>query len=203
MTTLFDSQLSCRDYASHLLHVGDLLEWAKSKRLHLKTTPPIDSSEFVQVEALLCAIERHAGELTPDQALEIVLNDPVLKNDPIFQKYPDDIDPTKCRWLIGSEAHRKWRELLTGAIELRELMLLDFGSKLPIDTAPEQSPATPAPVAGKKWTPEKLAELKAYREVHTMPETAVKFGISEQRIRGLLPSQKPKAKPFAGLIHRM
>ena len=69
--------------------------------------------------------------------------------------------------------------------------------------APAQSPATPAPVTGKRWTPEKLAELKAYREVHTMPETAVKFGISEQRIRQLQPSKKPKAKPFAGLIHRM
>lgn len=72
-------------------------------------------------------------------------------------------------------------------------------------TAPILSPATPAPVVtgGKKWTPEKLAELKTYREAHTMPETAVKFGISEQRIRDLLPSKKPKAKPFAGLIHRM
>ena len=61
----------------------------------------------------------------------------------------------------------------------------------------------PVVIGGKKWTPEKLAELKAYREVYTMPETDVKFNISEQRIRDLLPSQKPKAKPFAGLIHRM
>lgn len=72
------------------------------------------------------------------------------------------------------------------------------------EPAPAQTAATPAPVTGgKKWTPEKLAELKTYRETHTMPETAVKFGISEQRIRDLLPSKKPKAKPFAGLIHRM
>ena len=71
--------------------------------------------------------------------------------------------------------------------------------------APAQNTATHAPEAtgGKKWTPEKLAELKTYREAHTMPETAVKFGISEQRIRELLPSKKPKAKPFPGLIHRM
>ena len=146
MTTLFDSRLSDGDYASHLLHVGDLLTWVKSKRLHLRTTPPIDKSEFVQVEALLCAIERHAGNLTPDQALTIVLNDPVLKNDPALQKYPDDIDPTTCRWLLGAEAHRKWRELLSGAIAAHELALLDFGSKLPIDNAPAQNTATPAPV---------------------------------------------------------
>ena len=64
---------------------------------------------------------------------------------------------------------------------------------------------SPVPVVagGKKWTLEKLAELKAYRDTHTMPETASKFGISEQRIRQLLPSGKTKAELFAGLIHRM
>lgn len=64
--------------------------------------------------------------------------------------------------------------------------------------------ASPAPVAtgGVKWTPERMAELKAFRKSHTMPETVKKFRISEQRIRQLLPSAKPKAKPFAGLIHR-
>ena len=146
MTTLFHAGLSGRDYASHLLHVGDLLEWTKSKRLHLKTTPPVNEFEFVQVEALLSAIERNANNLTPDQALEIVLNTPALKDDPIFQKYPDDIDPTTCRWLIGANAHKKWRELLTDAITAHEVTLLDFGSKLPIHTAPATDTATTAPV---------------------------------------------------------
>lgn len=68
-------------------------------------------------------------------------------------------------------------------------------------TAPAQ---TAAPVVtGRKWTPEKLAELKAYREAHTMPETAAEFRISEARIRKLLPTQKPKAEPFAALVHRI
>jgi hypothetical protein len=78
--------------------------------------------------------------------------------------------------------------------------------------APAQNPAEPAPVAPsassepssrKRWTPEKLAELEAYRATHTMPETAAKFGITEQRIRQLLPSAKPKASPFSGLTHRL
>lgn len=79
--------------------------------------------------------------------------------------------------------------------------------------APAQRPAEPAPVAtesacnmpgnGKKWTPEKKSELQAYRENHTMPETAAKFGISEQRIRQLLPRANPKnASPFPGVIYR-
>jgi hypothetical protein len=62
--------------------------------------------------------------------------------------------------------------------------------------------AQPDTVAGKKWTPKKLDELKAYRDTHTMQETSYKFGISEQRIRQLLPSKKAKAQPYAGLIHR-
>ena len=76
-------------------------------------------------------------------------------------------------------------------------------------TAPTQSAATPAPVAAdsasnapaKKWTAEKLAELKAYRAAHTMPETAKKFGITEQRIRHLLPSDKPKSKGYSAFTH--
>jgi len=63
--------------------------------------------------------------------------------------------------------------------------------------------ASNAPGNGKVWTPEKLAELKAYRAAHTMPETATKFGISEQRIRQLLPSNKPKQKGYSAFTHRM
>jgi hypothetical protein len=68
---------------------------------------------------------------------------------------------------------------------------------------------TPAPIgqvfsdgSAKKWTPEKLDELRSWRDAHTMPETAAKFGISVQRIRQLLPRKSPKASPFSGVIHR-
>ncbi len=54
----------------------------------------------------------------------------------------------------------------------------------------------------KRWTTEKLAELKAYRDTHKMTETVAKFGISEQLIRKKLPRGKPKATPFSELIHR-
>lgn len=83
----------------------------------------------------------------------------------------------------------------------------------PEQSAPAQSPAEPAPVATEsasnkpgsreKWTPEKKSELQAYRESHTMPQTAAKFGISEQRIRQLLPRANPKkTSPFPGVIYR-
>lgn len=54
----------------------------------------------------------------------------------------------------------------------------------------------------KKWTTEKLAKLEAYRQTHTMPDTAKEFGISEQRIRQLLPTKKAAATPFSGLVNR-
>lgn len=82
-----------------------------------------------------------------------------------------------------------------------------------VPDAPAKPQAAPAPIVadsasnapgnGKVWTPEKLAELKAYRATHTMPETATKFGISEQRIRQLLPSNKPKQKGYSAFTHRM
>jgi hypothetical protein len=172
MTTLFDSRLSDRDYASYLLHVGDLVKWVESKRLHLQAAPD-DMHEFVQVEALLSAIERHANNVTPEQALNIVLNDPVLKNDPVIQKYPDDIDPITCRWLLGAEAHRKWRELLYSAISAGELTLLDFGSKLPVNIAPTESTATPAPAPSKsatdgKATPNWKMQIQAEATAHCL-----------------------------------
>lgn len=69
-------------------------------------------------------------------------------------------------------------------------------------TAPEQSPATPAPVAGgKKWTPENKAELKAFRDAHTEKETAAKFGISGSRIRKLLPTGEPQKTTYSGFKH--
>lgn len=82
-----------------------------------------------------------------------------------------------------------------------------------INTTAQTKAAPPAPIVadsasnapgnGKVWTPEKLAELKAYRATHTMPETATKFGISEQRIRQLLPSNKPKKKGYSAFTHHM
>jgi hypothetical protein len=46
---------------------------------------------------------------------------------------------------------------------------------------------------GEKWTDEKLAELRAFRDEHGTKAAAKKFGISEARIRQLLPTEKPPA----------
>ncbi|MCL6555003.1 MAG: hypothetical protein K6T56_01430 [Burkholderiales bacterium] len=47
------------------------------------------------------------------------------------------------------------------------------------------------PEEQKKWTPEKLAELRAFRDEHGTKAAAKKFGISEARVRQLLPKEPP------------
>lgn len=64
-------------------------------------------------------------------------------------------------------------------------------------TEPAEQPAKPG--TGKRWTPEFLAEVKAYRARHTEHETAVKFGVSGSLVRRKLAAEKPKASPFTGL----
>jgi len=50
-----------------------------------------------------------------------------------------------------------------------------------------------APGVRERWTDEALAELRAYRDEHGTRAAAERFGISESRIRQLLPAEKPAA----------
>jgi hypothetical protein len=58
-------------------------------------------------------------------------------------------------------------------------------------------------VSATRWEPEKLQQLKDYRANHTMPETAKHFGISEQRIRQLLPRNSTKLNGHNVFSHRI
>ena len=50
---------------------------------------------------------------------------------------------------------------------------------------------------GAKWSPERLAELAAYRAARGTKEAAIRFGITSARVRKLLPRAKPPAAPAA------
>jgi hypothetical protein len=77
-------------------------------------------------------------------------------------------------------------------------------AQTPAQFSAAPAPANKTPASNCKiWTTEKLAELKAYRELNTMAKTVKKFGISAQRIRQLLPSEKPTKNVYAGLIHQI
>ena len=137
---LFHADIVDRAFGSALLSVSRLRDWINSKGLHLITKPPINDFEFVQVEALLCAIERAASDgLTHPQAETIVRVSKTLADDPAV-----DI---AAPWLIGADAHQQWRGVIVQAVQHGELALLDFGSKLPIQTVPAQTATPPAPVA--------------------------------------------------------
>jgi hypothetical protein len=61
----------------------------------------------------------------------------------------------------------------------------------------------PAPIqaSGQRWTPEAKAELAAYKAAHGTKKTAAHFGISEQRVRALCPSEKPALKGYSAFTH--
>ena len=133
---LFHPDLVDREFGSYLLSVPKLTEWAAKQGLEVVTHPPIGGFQFVQVEAFLCAIERAARESTRDeqQAAAIVQATPHLAQDRAAEVAP--------RWLVGADAHMQWRRLLERAVEAGELVLLHFGSKLPVEarTEPQTAP---------------------------------------------------------------
>lgn len=96
------------------------------------------------------------------------------------------------------------RELLTPKVEPEPAV---------VGAAPAQpQTAQPAPVVaesasnmpgnGRVWTPEKLAEVQAYRDAHGTKAAAEHFKVSEQLIRRKLPSKKPTPKGYSAFTHR-
>lgn len=124
MKVLSHSALHGRDFGSSLLAVEDLKDWLKANRLRLFAKPAIDGYDFVQVECLLLAIEHAAGDVSYEEAVEIVNADPFLASDDAASFAP--------KWLVSAEAARKWRMRITYAMTQGDLYPLDFGSKLPI-----------------------------------------------------------------------
>jgi hypothetical protein len=53
---------------------------------------------------------------------------------------------------------------------------------------------------GGKWTDEELAALRDYRDKHGTKAAARQFGISESRVRQLLPTEKPPRKSHLALL---
>lgn len=125
MKIMSHEHLHCREFGSSLFSVEDFFKWLHENNLRILTDPDIKNLEFIQIEGLLCAIERAAGRVERDEALEIVKNDPSLINHRMAE-----INPS---WLVGAESHRKWRVRINEAVSAGELVPLDYGSKLPIE----------------------------------------------------------------------
>lgn len=190
-STLFHAELVDREFGSALLPVADLLEWAKLKRLHLKTEPPIDGFEFVQVEALLCAIERPFQGLTHEQAEEIATADPALRGDRATRVCP--------AWLLGADAHLRWRKILMRATKAGELVLLDFLSKMPIEAMAKTAPVAQAPEKPLQRTAaQDAAILAAIQQAGYDPVTLPKNAPGKPGVRAAIRQTLKESLLFTG-----
>ncbi len=198
MSVLFRAELSEREFSSHLLSVVDLLAWAKSKGLSIKTSPSIGQFEFITAETLLCAIEREVSNtVTPEQALEIVSNDSELST------HRAAGDPHMSRWLLSANASKQWRELLKTDISAGELTLLHFNSKLPTSRPTETGTVHIDKEKQKAAQPEaeptevdKAAPDTNYGWKKKAKDLAYKI-IKRQKTKDLYPSQDHIAEEIA------
>ena len=112
MKTLFDKDLCPRPFGSAVFNVPALLEWATKKGLSLPTVPPLTDFAFAQAECVLSLIaNRPHHSFTPDEAHAIAAANPLLAHHPAAQSAA----PTAV-WLVGAEASRPWREILSTQI---------------------------------------------------------------------------------------
>lgn len=150
MNILFHESIAGREFGAWLLNTKEFLTWADEKHLPVQTDPSLEGFEFVQAEALLCAIERTARRYSPAEAWSIVqTNQNLMCSDYVRigqasgNWCPEE--DTGMVWLIGANSHTKWRGLLEDAIARGELRLFDPVSLLPVtplgaDAAPSQEP---------------------------------------------------------------
>ena len=128
--TLFNEKLIAREFGSHLFSVNDLLQWAESKNLHPPNIALLEEYEFVQVECFLFEIYKRAVNVTPSETLAIILASNIASKNPLAIEQP--------AYFLGGDAEVAWRKIVKEAIESGELVILDFGSKLPAFQAMKQ-----------------------------------------------------------------
>ena len=111
----------------------------------------------------------------------------LVAGEPDFETVPDD-----CR-VVGYDVHA---------------LADEYTEPEAAQAEPQAAPvvadsASNAPGNGKVWTPEKLAEVGAYRKKHGTKKTAAHYQVAEARIRQLLPGDKPTPKGYSAFTHRM
>lgn len=78
-----------------------------------------------------------------------------------------------------------------------------FNLSVAIGKEPEPEAAPVVAANARKWTPEFLATVKAYRDKHGAGKAAVHFGVSEQLIRRKLPRGITPLKGVSAFTHRI
>lgn len=117
----------------------------------------------------------------------------------------DFVEPgTSPAWRMKQPASFNSTDLILLGAELTAftVSISEPQKSAPIATN-SRSPSSPSspPARGTSWTPERLAELKAYRERKGTKAAALHFGISEALIRKKLPGKKSAPGGFSGFKH--
>lgn len=72
----------------------------------------------------------------------------------------------------------------------------------PPDPGPREATAAQYSNGTKRWTPESMRELAEYRQKHGTKKAASWAGVTESRVRALLPRGAPRAKGYGVFTHR-
>ncbi|KVS40476.1 hypothetical protein [Burkholderia ubonensis] len=200
MATRFNKGLTGRPFGAALLSIAELRAWLARGHRELETDPPLATSGFIQVEVLLCDIERAAmSEYAPDEAQAIVDDRPDIAVREIVDGEPLEEVPT---WIIASERHLFWRKCLGAAIERKELVLLDPVTKQPIGR--QANGATKTSSGRNKLTKEQRSEIvQREKKGEKHQALADEFGVTRQAVDKLCNDAKPPvATPFSRMISK-
>ena len=163
----------------------------------------------ILVKLMAAYVEWHLQKRNPDRPKSVFLEG-CLNDDGTLPEI-NSLAKLPGSW-VRREAVNRFLLQLEGELGLKSAY--DFGSirktadPLSMD-GQRLIKATPTPMAadsastvpGKVRTPEKLAEMKAYREKHGTKKAAAHYQVSEARIRKLLPGDKPKSKGYSAFTH--
>lgn len=199
---LFSGELALRDFGRAAVRIADLQEWLLQVRGVLPPTiPDVTHFEVVQLEELLCSIERGATAAYKDAHTAAVtaaarLVDPGEG----FRGLIESGDRTACLWLIGADAHSQWRQQLAAAVESGALRTVDSVTMLPMSKTAGAEPPQPAPVAPARSKPEFykaliLGELTAMEYTLTAlpPHPSGRSGLKGEVRNRLVPGKLSKS----------
>ena len=71
-------------------------------------------------------------------------------------------------------------------------------SEMGVSSDIDSSPWTPVGVSVKRWTPEFIAEVTAYREKHGLKKTAAHYEVSETTIGRYIPGKRKRQQVASG-----
>lgn len=174
----------------------DLEPFLAERGIELRLTPHGSGPVYWTLENAAAALQEQEGWHNGTRAdFQDQLQEAAQRGEVVIR------DPHTCLPTSSKDARTYWEYVMPADVNAwLEKMEAPYRWNAATDTTAE---ATRPHVAGKKWTPEKLEELRAFRETNTMPQTALKFDITEQRIRQLLPTKKAVKKGFSAFTQHI